>query len=62
MKMKYLPGENHIYAKLSNKDAEAIRESYAAGNISQRALAKKYNVCQRTITKIVRGESYVTAE
>lgn len=51
-------GEKHHQAKLSDEDAASIRGRYAAGGISQRALAEMYGVSQRTINKVVRGISF----
>lgn len=50
-------GGAHANAKLSNVQAKAIRKAYAEGQI-QTALAAAYGVSQRTISLIVRGESY----
>src|SRR5690606_41899332 len=35
--------------KLTDEDRESIRKEYATGKISQRGLAKKYNVSRRLI-------------
>lgn len=45
-------------AKLTNAQAEEIRKTYAALKTTQKELAKKYRVAQRTICLIVRGETY----
>jgi hypothetical protein len=46
-------GEGHGSAKLTDSQVEIIRSEYASGMVTQRQLAKKFSVCQRTITKIV---------
>jgi len=51
-------GEKHHQARLTDKDAEAIKTRYLAGGVSQRALATQHGVSQRTINKIVRGISF----
>jgi len=50
-------GEKHANAKLTNDQAEEIRKRYAAGEY-QIPLAKEYNVSQRAISLVVRGETY----
>ena len=50
-------GQHHANAKLTNKQAGAIRTAYSKG-IIQTALARKYGVSQRVISLIVRGETY----
>lgn len=45
-------------AKLSDRQRKQIITEYVAGDgrVSQRSLAKKYNVCLSTISKILRDE------
>lgn len=50
-------GSAHTNAKLTSTQVEEIRERYASGEY-QVPLAKEYGVSQRTISLIVRGESY----
>lgn len=50
-------GEKHGRCKVTTADVEAIRAEYAAGGISQWALAHKYGLKQRQISRIVRGEA-----
>lgn len=50
-------GEKHSNAKLTNKEATQIRKLYSKGMI-QTVLANKFGVSQRTISLIVRGETY----
>lgn len=45
-------------SKLNKKIAKAIREDYARGEISQRQLAKKYQVHNATVSAVVRNETY----
>lgn len=53
-------GGAHANAKLTDQQARAIRERYAAGEY-QAPLAAEYGVSQRVISLIVRGESYKCA-
>jgi len=46
-------GKQHGSAKLVDEQIINIRKLYATGDHSQRAIAKMFNVCQRTIAKIV---------
>ena len=50
-------GQQHSNAKLTNRQAARIRELYLIGT-TQNMLAKKYQVSQRVISLITRGESY----
>lgn len=51
-------GMHHANAKLSNRQATAIRRLYATGAHRQVDIAAKYGVSQRVVSKIVRGETY----
>lgn len=51
-------GERHVNAKLSNRQAAAIRRTYRTG-VSQDRLAAKYGVSQRVISLIVSNKTYV---
>lgn len=51
-------GEAHGAARLNDDAVRLIRRLYGSGGVSQRALATFFGVCQRTITKIVRGEGW----
>jgi hypothetical protein len=51
-------GVQHTNAKLTTPQVKAIRRAYVGGN-TQMQLAKEYGVSQRTISLIVRQESYV---
>jgi hypothetical protein len=48
-------GEQHYKSKLTEEQVMLIKKEYGQGNISQRALAKEYGVCQATIKDIVLG-------
>jgi len=50
-------GAAHSNAKLTNSQAAKVRELYASG-YTQTRLAEKYSVSQRTISLVVRGETY----
>lgn len=50
-------GAAHVNAKLTTKQVMEIRKRYAAGEY-QAPLAKEYGVSQRTISLIVRRETY----
>lgn len=45
-------------AKLAEDDVRSIRQRYAAGNVTQQALADEYGVTQRVISLIVLNRSY----
>ncbi|GGE24185.1 hypothetical protein GCM10011345_32720 [Gemmobacter megaterium] len=51
-------GEKHPQAKLTDTEVAAIREKYARGGATQRQLAARHGVCQRTIAKAVLGISF----
>lgn len=50
-------GEAHANAKLTDKQVIKIRQLYGVG-MTQTVLANKFNVSQRTISLIVRRETY----
>ena len=50
----YPRGEHHNQARLSNADVAEIRRLYAAGGVSQAALAERFGVCQSHVSRIVR--------
>lgn len=55
-------GEGHARSRLTNAQASELRERYAAGGISQDALAAEYGIHQTAISRIIRGLGYaVTA-
>ena len=51
-------GEKHANAKLTNKQAAEIRRAYEVHGFTQKQLANKFNVSQRAISLLVRGETY----
>jgi len=51
-------GEKNPSAKLSSKEVFKIRIEYNLGGISQRSLALKYGVSQKSIHSIVNNKSY----
>lgn len=53
------PGEKNVNAKLTWKEAEEIRQIYAAGGISQRKLANKYGVNKRAVWNIVNNKGWI---
>jgi hypothetical protein len=53
-------GERNAFTKLTNEDARAIRDRYAAGAL-QGELADQWHVGRGTISEIVRGLSFVDA-
>lgn len=59
-KMK-LPRDQDRRIKLTDAQREEIRQKYASGLYSQRALAKEYNVSRRTIQFTVDADKYARA-
>lgn len=53
-----MPGEKNPSAKITALEVAAIRSEYAAGNITQRALGRKYGLSQTQIGGIVRRERW----
>jgi hypothetical protein len=51
-------GADHARAKLTAENAAEIRHRYAAGGISQQALADEFLVGQTVISRIVLGNAY----
>jgi len=51
-------GEEHNMAKLSETDVQQIRRSYETSSVSQRDLAKEWNVNQAQIWRIVNNRSW----
>ena len=54
-------GERHGRARLTWDQVEAIRSEYAAGGVSQRALARTYGVSRYAINDIFRGRTWKEA-
>ena len=55
---RYPRGERQWYARFVEQDIRDIRTEHAAGGISQRALARKWDVNHATIGKIIRRETW----
>lgn len=51
-------GERNPRAKLTRKDVDTIRSRYAAGDVTQKSLAKEFGVVRSHIGQIVRGEQW----
>jgi len=54
-------GAANSNAKLTAESVAEIRSDYAAGNVSQRALAARYGVTQTAIYHVLRGRSWRAA-
>lgn len=48
------PGVLHHRAKLSEAEVLYIREAYGSGTVTQKALATKFDINQKTVHEIVR--------
>lgn len=53
-----IPGELHPSAALSNTQARDLRARWAAGGVTQTALAREYGTSLRVVNAIVRGRTY----
>lgn len=51
-------GTSHPLAKLTDEDVRSIRDEYASGGVSQRALASKYFVNQALVSRIILRKSW----
>ena len=51
----------HFMRKLSFEQAEQIRKEYASGGVTQKQLAKKYNVGKGVICDLLNGRTYFKA-
>jgi group I intron endonuclease len=51
-------GEKNVNAKLSNKQADEIRNKYKTGKYLIQDLAKIYNLSRNTISKIIKNKAY----
>jgi DNA-binding XRE family transcriptional regulator len=47
-----------LLAKLTVKSAQAIRQEYAAGGVTQAALARRYGVHPQTVFHVVHGNTW----
>lgn len=52
------PGEQHPMSKLTAGEVRAMRKRYAAGGVSQRALAAEYGVSHTTVRAVLDGTSW----
>lgn len=57
-----LPRQYDRRIKLTDKQRDEIKEKYASGVYSQRALAREYNVSRRLISFVLNPEKYETAK
>ena len=57
-------GEENIHAKLTNEQAEWIRQNYIPRdrNFSCRALGKKFGIAHTSISKIIRNKLYLKSD
>lgn len=53
-----LHGEDNPQSKLTIEQVQAIREAYAAGDVTQKALAIRLGVSRSTIGRVVSGDSW----
>jgi ribosome-binding protein aMBF1 (putative translation factor) len=51
-------GGGYAKRKFTLEEADAIRDEYKAGGISQNKLANKYNVSQPIINMILKNKTY----
>lgn len=56
------PGELNAMARLTVETVEQIRREYAAGGISQKALAEKFGVTAMTVNRAVNLKSWRTGK
>lgn len=54
-------GVQNAASKLTPEQVAKIRERYAAGAISQSALAAEFGVCQTNVSHIIRGATWTSA-
>jgi hypothetical protein len=52
-------GERCNFAKLTNQQANEIRELYTTGEYTHRSLGKLFNINHSAITKIVNNQTYI---
>lgn len=51
-------GEHHGRSKLTTEQVQEIRRVYAATDVSQAALARRFSVCQQTVHLIIRRKKW----
>lgn len=49
-------GERHPMVRLSDRQVAAIRRRYAAGGVTQKALAERFGVCLPHVNRIIHGQ------
>ena len=59
-KRRHLYGERNGNAKLTGEKVLRIRRQHALGGVTQRELAKLYDVAPMTISRIIRGERWAS--
>lgn len=52
-------GSGHANSKLTDDQVAEIRRRYAAGDVSQQALAGEFGIDQTTVSKIVLRKTYI---
>lgn len=52
-------GEHNGRAKITREIADAIRAAYAAGGVTQQALAFRYGINQSHVSAIIRGANWI---
>lgn len=62
MNRDFWKGKRSPSAKLSEDQAQSIRDIYSKGGVSWDSLARIFGTNKRTIGRIVRGESYVRVD
>ncbi len=55
-------GEKHPMAKLTDEIVLEIRRIYAAGGVTQRALAVRFGLCGATVSQVVNGKRWTHLE
>lgn len=55
---KSSPGERNRNAKVTNQQAQEIREIYKAGGVTQTELADRYGLTQGNVSQIVNEKAY----
>jgi hypothetical protein len=61
-KKRCVYGERHHATKLTQAQVDHLRETYAAGGITYKALAKEYGVDKTTVSNIVRYKTWFVTD
>jgi DNA-binding transcriptional regulator YiaG len=61
-RVRHRHGEDHPAAKLTWEVVKEIREEYAAGGITQAALAARYGVSAGTVWNVLSGRAWRESE